>query len=439
MERYRLIKEIGDGTCGSVYKAVNLENSEIVAIKRMKRKFHYWEECMNLREVKLLQKLNHPNIIKLKEIVKENSELFLIFEHMDYNLYQVIRDCQRPFSESEIRSLMSQVLQGLSYMHRNGYFHRDLKPENLLVKNEIIKIADFGLAREVMSWAPYTDYVSTRWYRAPEVLLQSSAYSPAIDMWAVGAILAELFTLYPLFPGESVTDQIYKICTVLGSPDSSIWPEGMGLSRALNFNFFQAEQANFSDIMPNASPEAIDLIQRLCSWDPYRRLTAEQALQHPFFHLASQIPWPFQDPLPVMTNKTGSTPKLELNLWDFGNESDECCLGLTLAVKPSVPNQDACMNSKPSGEEFLFCSGYQAHSGQLVFWPLVSPDNNLNEVPMHLNSSYMRNSQTSLPPVSIQESSPFAISPLQPNLVDCHLFGQMMSLSSPIQQSFFFQ
>ncbi|PKA47417.1 Cyclin-dependent kinase F-3 [Apostasia shenzhenica] len=391
--QYRVIKEIGDGTCGSVYKALSLENNDIVAVKKMKRKFYYWEECMNLREVRLLQKLNHPNIVKLKEIVRENHELFLIFEHMECNLYHIMKDRQRHFSEQEIRTLMSQVLHGLAYMHRNGYFHRDLKPENLLVTKDIIKIADFGLAREVMSQPPFTDYVSTRWYRAPEVLLQSSFYTPAIDMWAVGAILAELFTLYPLFPGQSETDQLYKICAILGTPDGSTWPEGMDLSRAINFSFYQVLPANLSDIIPNASSDAIDLIRER-AWVPSLR-----------------------NSLPMESNQTGSNPKLELNLWDFGNESDDCFLGLTLAVKPSVSNP--------------------------VFWPLIPRDTDMNDVPVMTSltsSSYMVNSQTSsVPPVSISESSAFALSPLQPNLMDCHLFGPMMTLSSPIQQSLYFQ
>jgi protein kinase len=173
----------------------------------------------------------------------ENHELFFIFEHMECNLYDVIRERQVAFSEGDIRNFMVQILQGLAYMHNNGYFHRDLKPENLLVTNGIVKIADFGLAREVSSSPPYTDYVSTRWYRAPEVLLQSSAYTPAIDMWAVGAILAELFTLSPLFPGESETDQLYKICTVLGTPDCTVWPEGMNLPRSSSFKYFQVKSS----------------------------------------------------------------------------------------------------------------------------------------------------------------------------------------------------
>ncbi|XP_039024992.1 serine/threonine-protein kinase MHK-like isoform X1 [Hibiscus syriacus] len=183
MERYRISEELGDGTCGSVFKAFNIETFEIVAVKKMKRKFYFWEECMNLREVKALRKLNHPNIVNLKEVVRENNELFFIFEYMEHNLYQIMRERQSPFSEWEIRSFMSQMLQRLAHMHRNGYFHRDLKPENLLVTKDVLKIADFGLAREVSSMPPYTEYVSTRWYRAPEVLLQSSTYTPAIGMW----------------------------------------------------------------------------------------------------------------------------------------------------------------------------------------------------------------------------------------------------------------
>lgn len=182
MERYKILAELGDGTCGSVYKAIHMETSEIVAVKKMKRKFYHWEECVNLREVKSLRKLNHPNIIKLLEIVRENNELFFIFEYMEHNLYEIMKDRREPFREDEIRDLMYQVLQGLAHVHKHGYFHRDLKPENLLVTNNIIKIADFGMARELSSTPPFTDYVSTRWYRAPEVLLQSSSYTPAIGM-----------------------------------------------------------------------------------------------------------------------------------------------------------------------------------------------------------------------------------------------------------------
>ena len=129
-------------------------------------------------------------------------------------------DREKPFPEPVIRNILYQIFQGLNYMHKHGFFHRDIKPENLLCNGpELVKIADFGLARELRSRPPYTDYVSTRWYRAPEVLLRSTNYSSPIDLWAVGCIIAELYTLQPLFPGRSEIDQIFRICSVLGTPD----------------------------------------------------------------------------------------------------------------------------------------------------------------------------------------------------------------------------
>ncbi|XP_073394984.1 cyclin-dependent kinase F-4 [Physcomitrium patens] len=239
--RYKVMRQLGDGTYGSVWKAVNNVTNEVVAIKKMKRKFYSWDECMNLREVKSLRKLKHPNIVKLKEVIRENDELFFVFEYMEYNLYQLSKDNDKPFPEAKIRSLAFQILQALEYMHKHGYFHRDLKPENLLVTKDVIKVADFGLAREVRSCPPYTDYVSTRWYRAPEVLLQSPTYCAAIGI--------ELFIV--------------------------LIPLSLSLSLSLS-------------LIPSASPEAINLISAMCVWDPRNRPTASQALQHPFFQ-CSQI------------------------------------------------------------------------------------------------------------------------------------------------------
>uniref|UniRef100_A0A6V7QZ05 cyclin-dependent kinase n=1 Tax=Ananas comosus var. bracteatus TaxID=296719 RepID=A0A6V7QZ05_ANACO len=260
MDRYKVIKEVGDGTFGSVWRAINKQTGEVVAIKKMKRKYFSWEECVNLREVKSLRRMNHPNIVKLKEIIRENNILYIVFEYMECNLYQLMKDRGKVFSEVEVRNWCFQIFQGLAYMHQRGYFHRDLKPENLLVSKEVIKIADFGLAREVSSDPPYTEYVSTRWYRAPEVLLQSSIYDSAVDMWAMGAIMAELFTLRPLFPGSNEVDEIYKICTVIGTPDVNSWTKGLRLADAMKYQFPRSEGTDLSALIPSASVNAIDLI-----------------------------------------------------------------------------------------------------------------------------------------------------------------------------------
>jgi len=260
MERYNIITEVGDGTFGSVWRAINKESGEVVAIKKMKKKYYSWEECINLREVKSLRRMNHPNIVKLKEVIRENDMLFFVFEYMECNLYQLMKSRGKPFSETEIRNWCFQVFQALSHMHQRGYFHRDLKPENLLVTKELIKVADFGLAREISSEPPYTEYVSTRWYRAPEVLLQASVYSSAVDMWAMGAIIAELFSLRPLFPGSSEADEICKICSILGTPNQHTWAGGLQLAASIHFQFPQSGSIHLSEVVPSASQDALNLI-----------------------------------------------------------------------------------------------------------------------------------------------------------------------------------
>ncbi|XP_075411096.1 serine/threonine-protein kinase ICK isoform X2 [Tenrec ecaudatus] len=290
MNRYTTIKQLGDGTYGSVFLGRSIESGELIAIKKMKRKFYSWEECMNLREVKSLKKLNHANVVKLKEVIRENDHLYFIFEYMKENLYQLIKERNKLFPESAIRNIMYQILQGLAFIHKHGFFHRDLKPENLLCMGpELVKIADFGLAREIRSRPPYTDYVSTRWYRAPEVLLRSTNYSSPIDIWAVGCIMAEVYTLRPLFPGASEIDTIFKICQVLGTPKKTDWPEGYQLSSAMNFRWPQCIPNNLKTLIPNAGSEAIQLMRDMLQWDPKKRPTASQALRYPYFQIGHPL------------------------------------------------------------------------------------------------------------------------------------------------------
>ncbi|KAM9018731.1 serine/threonine-protein kinase ICK isoform 2-T5 [Guaruba guarouba] len=259
MNRYTTIRQLGDGTYGSVLLGRSIESGELIAIKKMKRKFYSWEECMNLREVKSLKKLNHANVVKLKEVIRENDHLYFVFEYMKENLYQLMKE-------------------------------RDLKPENLLCMGpELVKIADFGLAREIRSRPPYTDYVSTRWYRAPEVLLRSTSYSSPIDIWAVGCIMAEVYTLRPLFPGASEIDTIFKICQVLGTPKKNDWLEGYQLSASMNFHWPQCVPNNLKTLIPNASSEAVQLMRDMLQWDPKKRPTASQALRYPYFQVGHAL------------------------------------------------------------------------------------------------------------------------------------------------------
>ncbi|XP_062377678.1 serine/threonine-protein kinase MAK isoform X9 [Sardina pilchardus] len=191
-----------------------------------------------------------------------------------------------------------------------------MKPENLLCMGpELVKIADFGLAREIRSRPPYTDYVSTRWYRAPEVLLRSSVYSSPIDMWAVGCIMAELYTLRPLFPGNSEVDEIFKICQVLGTVKKSDWPEGYQLASAMNFRFPQCVPTPLKTLIPNASNEAISLMRDMLMWDPKKRPTAAQALRYPYFQVGQLLgPRPLSSDLRKSQAKSSQAPDPKLDI-----------------------------------------------------------------------------------------------------------------------------
>jgi serine/threonine protein kinase len=219
----------------------------------------------------------HPNVIPLYDffLVPDSKELYFVFESMEGNLYQLIRSRKnRPLAGGLVASIFQQVIHGLHHIHAAGYFHRDMKPENLLVTTTglfdyqtlnpvappgtppekdvvvICKIADFGLARETSSSPPYTEYVSTRWYRAPEVLLRSRSYSNPVDMWAFGAIMAELIDLRPLFPGDDEMDQVVRIAQILGEPSDQYgtdargkpfgggkWDKGHKLAARVGFTF----------------------------------------------------------------------------------------------------------------------------------------------------------------------------------------------------------
>ncbi|XP_046440188.1 serine/threonine-protein kinase dyf-5-like isoform X3 [Daphnia pulex] len=246
----------------------------------------------SIRHNTSLKKLSHQNVVKLKEVIRENETLFFVFEHMKENLYQLVKERyergEKSLPEPALKEIVIQILQGLAYMHKHGFFHRDLKPENVLCNGtEMVKLGDFGLAREIRSRPPFTDYVSTRWYRAPEVLLHSTNYNSAIDMWAVGCMIPELYTFRPLFPGSSEIDQLFKVCALLGTPTESQWPDGYQLASKMHFKFPQFNNSSLNQLLMQASPEAVKLVNLLLQWNPARRPSAQQALNHSFFARSS--------------------------------------------------------------------------------------------------------------------------------------------------------
>ncbi|KAK9144576.1 hypothetical protein Sjap_004479 [Stephania japonica] len=294
IQDYELLESLGEGSFGRVWKAIDKHSCDIVAIKKLKKvKCSTWENTLNLREVKALRGLDHPNIVKLKQLIMENNQVYLIMECMDMTLTQLMKKRVKTLNNDQVRVVAIQLFQALAHMHGRGYFHRDLKPSNILVSNDVVKVADLGMSRKVLDDGKLTDYVTTLWYRAPEVLLMAKTYCPAVDMWAMGVIMAELFTSTPLFQGSGSMAQIWEICSVIGNPTKETWPEGLQhAARISQFEFpKQYDGADrLAEFVPNADEDAISLIRWLCSWDDRRRPTALEALRHPFF--ASHYPIP---------------------------------------------------------------------------------------------------------------------------------------------------
>ncbi|XP_072346927.1 MAPK/MAK/MRK overlapping kinase-like isoform X6 [Scyliorhinus torazame] len=222
-QEYRLVAKIGEGTFSEVWKAQSLKDGAYYACKKMKQHIESMEQVNNLREIQAMRRLSlHPNILQLHEVAydKRSGSLALICELMDMNIYELIRGRRNPLPEGKIKSYMYQLCKSLDYMHRNGIFHRDVKPENILIKQNLLKLADFGSCRSVFSKQPYTEYISTRWYRAPECLLTDGYYSFKMDIWSTGCVFYEITSLQPLFPGSNEVDQIAKIHEVIGTPNS---------------------------------------------------------------------------------------------------------------------------------------------------------------------------------------------------------------------------
>ena len=292
MNKYKILKLIGDGTYGTVYKGLNTETNSYVAIKILKKNFSNFNECLQLNEIKILKELNHENIIKLLEVIREeNNKVSLIFEYLDENLNDFINkyeEKKEKIPEQTIKNILHQILEGLNYLHSQGIIHRDLKPDNILLDltNKKVKIADFGTAKKILNDSNeiLTDYICTRWYRAPECVLKSVKYNEKIDIWAFGCILCELYNLEPIFPGESEFDQLEKITKILGTPSINSWPEGHKLIKKLEINFPKHSKKNLNDIIKNINEFGINMIENIFQYDYNNRPSAKELLDYIYFN-----------------------------------------------------------------------------------------------------------------------------------------------------------
>ncbi|XP_078080543.1 cyclin-dependent kinase 1 [Mustelus asterias] len=286
MDDYVKIEKIGEGTYGVVYKGRHKTTQQIVAMKKIRLESE--EEGVPstaIREISLLKELQHPNIVCLQDVLMQDARLYLIFEFlsMDLKKYLDSLPTRQMMEQMLVKSYLYQITQGIAFCHSRRVLHRDLKPQNLLIDSKgVIKLADFGLARAFgVPVRVYTHEVVTLWYRAPEVLLGSARYSTPVDIWSIGTIFAEMATKRPLFHGDSEIDQLFRIFRTLGTPNNETWPEVETLPDYKNT--FPKWKAGSLSQVKNIDVNGLDLLAKTLIYDPARRISAKEALRHPYF------------------------------------------------------------------------------------------------------------------------------------------------------------
>ncbi|XP_009323755.1 PREDICTED: cyclin-dependent kinase-like 5 [Pygoscelis adeliae] len=288
MNKFEILGVVGEGAYGVVLKCRHKETHEIVAIKKFKDSEENEEvKETTLRELKMLRTLKQENIVELKEAFRRRGKLYLVFEYVEKNMLELLEEMPNGVPPEKVKSYIYQLIKAIHWCHKNDIVHRDIKPENLLIShNDVLKLCDFGFARNLSegSNANYTEYVATRWYRSPELLL-GAPYGKAVDMWSVGCILGELSDGQPLFPGESEIDQLFTIQKVLGPLPAEQMklfysnPRFHGL-RFPAVNHPQSLERRYLGIL---SGVLLDLMKNLLKLDPADRYLTEQCLNHPSF------------------------------------------------------------------------------------------------------------------------------------------------------------
>ncbi|KAK4059563.1 hypothetical protein Trihar35433_10839 [Trichoderma harzianum] len=284
---FQQLEKLGEGTYATVFKGRNRQTGELVALKEIHLDSEEGTPSTAIREISLMKELKHENIVGLHDVIHTENKLMLVFEYMDGDLkrYMDTHGERGALKPTTIKSFMYQLLKGIDFCHQNRVLHRDLKPQNLLINSKgCLKLGDFGLARAFgIPVNTFSNEVVTLWYRAPDVLLGSRTYNTSIDIWSAGCIMAEMYTGRPLFPGTTNEDQIVRIFRIMGTPTERTWP---GITQLPEYKptFQMYATQDLRNILHAIDPSGIDLIQRMLQLRPELRISAHDALQHPWFN-----------------------------------------------------------------------------------------------------------------------------------------------------------
>ncbi|GAQ84194.1 cyclin-dependent kinase D-1 [Klebsormidium nitens] len=359
-KRYEKGRTLGEGTYGTVFEATDKVTGRIVAIKKIRLgKYKEGVNVTALREIKLLKELHDPHVIELIDVYPKKKNLNLVFEFMTSDLEGVIKDRSTVLSPADIKSYMQMALKAIAFCHRKWVLHRDLKPNNFLIATDgQMKLADFGLAR--IFGSPdrvFTHQVFARWYRAPELLFGSKQYGPGVDIWALACIFAELILRRPFLLGESDMDQLGKIFAAFGTPTEAVWPGMTSLPDYIEF--VPCPPTTLRQLFPNVSEDCLDILQKMFTYDPRKRISAEAALSHRYFSTGpaptkpDRLPRPpirasgdndAQDRSPVVLSPAHKSRRISFPNLDTNPQSD--------GGQPSTGVRRAATGGRPGGPGF---------------------------------------------------------------------------------------
>ena len=296
--KYQIISKLGEGTYGIVYKGIEIATQKFVAMKRMK--IDQEEDGIRpttLREMSIMKSVSHPNVLALKDVKVTENSVTLIMDFLNFDLRQVFNKLRSKLDPKLAKSYAFQMLCGIFTLHTHRIIHRDLKPENILLDHEgNLKIGDFGLSRYfTLPMRQYSPNVVSLWYRAPELLFGKKYYELSIDIWSIGCIIAEMYRGKPLFNGDSEIDQLHKTFAVLGSPTPEDISDFDGLLATVG-SVGEYQKQRWEDLLDTDDLELVDLMSRIMQYNPVKRITAQEALRHPYFACISEkireVCWP---------------------------------------------------------------------------------------------------------------------------------------------------